>query len=98
MIYLGADKYHTAEYVDAYALWWPTNKNCSEFNSRHLYAQPGDNMALQPRGTIGYPVNPKVFGKHDINKIKIQITTSNGYRIDVQNKLNEAPINKNKAK
>lgn len=97
-VYLGYDKYHTAEYVDAYALWWPTNKNCSEFNSRHLYAQPGDNMALQPRGTIGYPINPKVFGKHDINKIKIQITTSNGYRIDVQNRLNEAPINKNKAK
>lgn len=98
MIYHGADKYHTAEYVDAYALWWPTDKNCNEFNSRHLYAKPGDIMVVQPRGTIGYPVNPKVFGKHDINKIKIQITTSNGYRIDVQNKLNEAPINKNKAK
>lgn len=100
MIYLGSDKYHTAEYVDSYALWWPEGVECTEFNSNHIYVNPGDNLALQPHGTIGYPINPKVFGKHDINKVKIQITTSNGYRIDVQNRLNKnaQTVDKKKSK
>lgn len=72
MIYLGADKYHTAEYVDTYPLWWPDDKNCTEFNSNHLYVNPGDNMALQSRGTIGYPVNPKVFGGMISTKLKFK--------------------------
>lgn len=88
-VYLGSDKYHTAEYFDAYALWWPPNKACTEFNSRQLYVNPGDNMAVPPRSTIGYPVNAKIFGKHDINKITIQIMTSNGYRIPVRSILEQ---------
>lgn len=87
-VYLGSDKYHTAEYVDAYALWWPAESDKTEFESNHLYVNPGDNMAVPPRGTIGYPVNQKVFGKHDLNKITIQIMTSSGYRIPVKNQLN----------
>ena len=88
-VYLGSDKYHTAEYFDAYALWWPPNKACTEFNSRQLYVNPGDNMAVPPRGTIGYPINAKVFGKHNFNEITIQIMTSGGYRIPVTNQLNK---------
>lgn len=88
-VYLGSDKYHTAEYFDAYALWWPKSKEYTEFNSRALYVNPGDNMAVPPRSTIGYPVNAKIFGKHDINKITIQIMTSNGYRITVKNILGQ---------
>lgn len=86
-VYLGTDKYHTAEEFDPYALWWSTKYNCTETNSRQLYAQPGDNMAVPPRGTIGFPVNPKVFGKKDLNKIYIQVLTSSGYRIEVKNML-----------
>lgn len=88
-VYLGYDKYHTAEYVDAYALWWATSGEKTEYNSKHLYVQPGDNMAVPPRGIIGYKINPKVFRNHDINKITIQIMTSNGYRIPVKNQLNK---------
>lgn len=86
-VYLGSDKYHTAEYVDAYALWWPAESDKTEFESNHLYVNPGDNMAVPPRGTIGYPVDKKVFGKHDLNKIRIQVMTSNGYRVSVKNML-----------
>ena len=94
--YLGSDKYHTAEYFDAYALWWPQSKQCTEFNSRALFVNPGDNMAVPPRGTIGYPVNQKVFGKHDLNKIRIQVMTSNGYRIEVKNALIQQEKNEKK--
>lgn len=95
-VYLGSDKYHTAEYFDAYALWWPQSKQCTEFNSRALFVNPGDNMAVPPRGTIGYPVNQKVFGKHDLNKIRIQVMTSNGYRIEVKNALIQQEKNEKK--
>lgn len=86
-VYLGTDRYHTAEEFDPYALWWPNKNNCTEFNSRQLYAHPGDNMAVPPRGTIGFPVSQKTFGKNDLNKIKIQVLTSSGYRIEVKNML-----------
>lgn len=89
-VYLGSDKYHTAEEYDPYALWWPSKNNCTEKNSRQIEARPGDNMAVPPRGTIGFPINPKIFGKHDLNKIKIQVLTSSGFRIDVKIMLNES--------
>lgn len=86
-VYLGSDKYHTAEYWDAYALWWPNSHNCTEKNSRHLYVKPGDNMAIPPKATIGYKISLKTFGNHNINNIFIQIMTSSGYRIKVINRL-----------
>lgn len=89
-VYLGSDKYHTAEEYDPYALWWPTKNNCTEKNSRQIYAHPGDNMAVPPHGTIGFPVSPKVFGKHDLNKIRIQVLTSSGFRIEVKNTIDQS--------
>lgn len=89
-VYLGSDKYHTAEYWDAYALWWSDNTNCTEKNSKHLYVKPGDNMAIPPKATIGYQLSKKTFGKHDINKVFIQIMTRSGYRINVKNDLPNA--------
>lgn len=86
-VYLGTDKYHTAEEFDPFALWWPTNTNCTEKNSCQIEAKPGDNMAVPPHGTIGFPINQKIFGKRDLNKIKIQVLTSSGYRIDVKNEI-----------
>lgn len=88
-IYLSSDKYHTAEYVDAYAVWWPSGVKCTEFNSNHLYANLGDNMAVPPHAVIGYQINPKVFGNNNVHKIRIQVMTSSGYCIDVQNRLNK---------
>lgn len=86
-VYLGTDKYHTTEEFDPYALWWPTKNNCTEKNSRQIFAHPGDNMAVPPHATIGFPVNPKIFGKHNLDKIKIQVLTSSGFRIDVKNTI-----------
>ena len=88
-IYLGMDKYHTAEYEDSYALWWPNDKNCTEFNSRPIFTTPGDNVAVPPRVTVGYPINPKIFGKNDLNKIKIVVCTSSGYRIGIKKQLDK---------
>lgn len=98
-VYLGSDKYHTAKYFDAYALWWPKKQKQTELNSRQLYVRPGDNMAVPPRSTIGYVINPKVFGKRNLDDVVIQVMTSNGYRIPVRNILKQqetAKSNKNK--
>lgn len=86
-VYLGVDKYHTAEYWDAYAVWWPDNTNCTEKNSKHPYVKPGDNVAISPKATIGYKLPKSPFGQHDINKVFIQVMTSSRYRIDVQKDL-----------
>ena len=86
-VYLGSDKYHTAETWDCYALWWSNKDNCTAKNSKPIFAAPGDNMAVPPRGTIGFPIGKNIFGKIDLNKIKIQVLTSSGFRIDVKNEV-----------
>ncbi len=88
-VYLGSDKYHTAEGWDCYALWWNDKNNCTEQNSKPIYCRPGDNLAVPSRATIGYPINPKVFGKKDLNRVYIQVLTSSGYRIEVKNRLKQ---------
>lgn len=96
-VYLGSDKYHTAEYSDCYALWWSDKNNCTEKNSKPIYCLPGDNMAVPPHTTIGYPISPKVFGKKDLNKIKIEVLTSSGFRIEAKIEIAK-PDNANKQK
>lgn len=92
-VYLGMDKYPIAEYPDAFALWWKTNKNCNELNSNPILTNPGDNVAIPPKVTVGYPINHKIFRKNDLNKIKIVVCTSSGYRINVEKRLNKKKNN-----
>lgn len=88
-IYMGADKHAFCKYPENYGLWWPNEKQflIPLNNPRHLLTNPGDNLAVPPRSTIFYVINPRIFGKNPLDKLKIQVMTSSGYKFDVKNKL-----------
>ena len=91
-IYLGTDRYAVPQHFQDYARWWPTDKKCNPDDGGRLWAKPGDNLAVPPRSSICSPINPKVFGKNELSKLKIQVLTSSGYRFDVKNNLTKKSI------
>jgi len=86
-IYIGYDKYPYSKYADNYGVWWPTNTECTSDNATPLYAKPGDNLTISPKGSIYYQIDPQIFGRNDLSKLKIQIFTTSGDRFDVKNEL-----------
>ena len=86
-IYIGYDKYPYSPYPDNYGVWWPTDTNCTPDNATPLYAKPGDNLTISPKGSIYYQIDRSIFKRNKLSKLKIQIFTTSGDRFDVKNEL-----------
>lgn len=86
-VYIGSDKHDTACCSEDYAFWYPEDAEINFDNAKILYTKPGDNLAIPPHLSIYYPIDRRIFGGHNLTKIRMQIRTSSGYVFNVNNKI-----------